>query len=103
MLSDEEPGKAKEEPVQLPLFYANRRTVPTSEGRRRSFNMTCLIVKCLLKQSLTTVEMAVASGVSYATCQRFVQSGMKTGLLRIDGFGISERGVKPLRYTINQE
>ncbi len=69
----------------------------------RAFTLACHILRYFIKRELTTVELCVASGAKYDSCARLVTVAREAGLIKPTGFGQSERGTKPMKYTMDLE
>lgn len=67
----------------------------------RAFSLACHILRFLIKQELTTVELCEVSGVKYDSCVRLVTVAREAGLIKPTGFGQSARGTKPMKHTID--
>jgi hypothetical protein len=80
------------------------RTVQRGKGRVnnfRAFSLACHVLRYLVRDQLTTVELSAASGAKYDSCQRIVCVAREAGLIKQTGFGESARGIKPMKYSID--
>lgn len=83
---------------------ATARTETGTKNRERSmraFTLACHLLKFLVHRNLTMVELAAISGCSYHSALRIIKAGRKNGLIKVSGYGTSNRGTKPFKYTLD--
>lgn len=67
----------------------------------RAFTLAAHVLRYLIRNELTTVELAAISQTKYDSTQRIVAVAREAGLIKPCGLGTSSRGTKPTKYTID--